>query len=387
VKRTLSTWQLTALVAALILAGCEGDSVGVIATTGPGAGGGGTGGGGGGGGGTPSGTTGVNDSKLKVLAINLRAPFNVVVDANNVYWNDSETGAIGAVPINGSDTARFIVAAGSAAGIDLALDPVNIYFTSNDFSLLRVAKTGGTVTTLTNNSTQNAGCSGSLCSISPTGLFVSGTRVIFGNANRGGSGSGNLPTAVMSIGTNATNLANLATSNAPTSTAPVLVATNGSVVYFAYSGNITGNAIKSVALTGGAASNALSGVGDMFAIAVTASGAGTGSVFFAARAPGSTSVTLRKRTGSTVTVMDTITTQHTNSIALDDQNIYYPKFDSNSSSVIAKKSLTTGTVTILAGVTATNGIVGGLAVDGTNVYWAAPTSTIGTGSIRYVPKT
>ena len=384
-KRTLSTWRLTALVAALILTGCEGGSGGVIAATGPGAGGGGTPGGGGGGG-TPTGTTGVNDSKLKILATNLDSPYNVVVDASNVYWNDAQTDAIGAVPINGSAAATFIVAAGGATGIDLAQDPVNIYFTSNDFSLRRVAKTGGIVTPLTTSSTQIAGCSGSLCSISPSGLLVSGTRVIFGNASRGVSGSGNLPTAVMAIGTNATNLANLATSNAPTSSSPVLVATNGSVVYFAYSGNVTGNAIKSVALTGGAASTVFSGVGDMFAIAVTASGAGAGSVFFAGRAPGSTIETLRRFTGSTVTLLDTLTTQHTNSIALDDANIYYPKFDSNSSSVIARKSLTTGTETILAGVAVTNGIVGGLAVDSTNVYWAAP-STIGKGSIRYVPKT
>jgi hypothetical protein len=85
--------------------------------------------------------------------------------------------------------------------------------------------------------------------------------------------------------------------------------------------------------------------------------------------------------------MDTLTTLHTSSIALDDGNIYYPKFDSNSSSVIARKSLTTGAVTILAGVAATNGIVGGLAVDGTNVYWAAPGASVGKGSIRSVPKT
>jgi hypothetical protein len=304
-----------------------------------------------------------------------------------VYWNDAQTDAIGAVPINGAAAATFIVAASGATGVDLAQDPVNIYFTSSDFSLRRVAKSGGVVTPLTTSSTQIANCNGSLCSISPTALLVSGTRVIFGNASRGVSGTGTLPTAVMSIGTNATNLANLATSNAPTSSSPVVVATNGSVVYFAYSGDVTGNAIKSVALTGGAASTLLSAVGDVFAIAVTASGAGTGNVFFAARPSGSTIVTLRRFTGSTISVMDTITAQHTSSIAIDDQNIYYPKFDSNSSSVIARKSLTTGAVTILAGVAATNGIVGGLAVDSTNVYWAAPTSTIGNGSIRSVPKT
>ena len=389
-NRSLSTWRPTALLATLVLAGCSGDSsTGVLALAGPGAGGGGTTGGTGGGG-TPSGTTGVNDSKLKILATNLGSPYNVVVDANKVYWNDAQTDAIGAVPIDGSAAATVIVAAsssGSATGIDLALDPVNIYFTSSDFSLRRVAKTGGGVTSLTTSSTQNANCSGSLCSISPTGLLVSGTRVIFGNASRGGSGSGNLPTAVMEIGTNATSLTNLATSNAPTSSSPVLVAMNASVVYFAYSGNVAGNAIKSVALTGGAATNKLSGVGDVFAIAVTASGAGAASVFFAARATGSTSVTLRKLTGSTVTVLDTITAQHANSIALDDQNIYYPKFDSNSSSVIVRRSLTTGTETILAGVAATNGIIGGLAVDSANVYWAAPNSIIGKGSIRSVPKT
>ena len=390
-NRTPSTW-LTALLATLILAGCSGDSTGVIATAGPGAGGSGGGGGcggcgGSGSGGTPSGTTGVNDSKLKILATNLSSPYNVVVDTNTVYWNDAQTDAIGAVPIDASAAATFIVAAGSAKGIDLAADPVNIYFTSSDFSLRRVAKKGGVVTALTTSSTQIASCSGSLCSISPTTLFVSGTRVVFGNASRGGTGTGNLPAAVMTIGTNATNLANLATSNAPTSASPVLVATNGSVVYFAYSGNVAGNAIKSVSLNGGAASNALAGVGDMFAIAATASGVGAGSVFFAALAPGSTKVTLRKLTGSTVTVLDTITVQHASSIALDDQNIYYPKFDSNSSSVIVRKSLTTGTETILAGVAATNGVIGGLAVDGANVYWAAPGSTIGKGSIRYVPKT
>jgi hypothetical protein len=391
VKRTRSAWQLIGLVAALTLAGCEGGSDGVVATTGPGAGGGGgTGGGGGGsggGGGTPSGTTGVNDSQLKILATNLGSPYNVLVDANNVYWNDAQTDAIGAVPIDGSAAATFIVASGSATGVDLAQDPVNIYFTSSDFSLRRVAKTGGTVTPLSTSSTQNTGCNGSLCSISPTGLLVSGTRVIFGNASRGVSGSGNLPTAVMSIGTNATNLANLATSNAPTSSSPVLVATNGSVVYFAYNGNVTGNAIKSVAVTGGAATTVFPGVGDVSAIAVTASGAGAGSVFFAGRAPGATIETLRRFTGSTVTLLDTITTLHASSIALDDQNVYYPKFDSNSSSMIAKKSLTTGAETILAGVAATNGIVGGLVVDGANVYWAAPTSTSGKGSIRSVPKT
>ena len=386
-NRTLSTWWHTALLATLILAGCSGDSTGVVATAGPGAGGGTTGGGSGTPQTPPQGTTGVNDSKLKILATNLGSPFNVVVDANNVYWNDAQTGAIGAVRIDGSAAAKLIVAADSATGIDLALDPVNVYFTSSDFSLRRVAKTGGVVTSLTTSSTQIAGCSGSLCFISPTGILVSGTRVIFGNASRGGSGTGKLPTAVMEIGTNATNLANLATSNAPTSSSPVLVAANGSVVYFAYSGNVTGNAIRSVALTGGAATNTLSGVGDMFAIAVTASGGGAGSVFFAARALGSTSVTLRKLTGSTVTVLDTLTVQHANSIALDDQNIYYPKFDSNSSSMIVRKSLTTGTETILAGVAVTNGIIGGLAVDSANVYWAAPNSIIGKGSIRFVPKT
>src|SRR5437762_11086372 len=82
VNRSLSTWRLTALMATLVLAGCSGDSsTGVLALAGPGAGGGGTTGGTGGGG-TPSGTTGVNDSELKILATNLGSPYNVVVDAN-----------------------------------------------------------------------------------------------------------------------------------------------------------------------------------------------------------------------------------------------------------------------------------------------------------------
>src|SRR5204862_3157382 len=126
--------------------------------------------------------------------------------------------------------------------------------------------------------------------------------------------------------------------------------------------------IKSLPLNGEAARKALSAVVYVFATAATASGSGAVSVFFAERATGSTSVTLRKLTGSTVTVLDTITAQHASSIALDNQNIYYPKFDSNSSSMIVRKSLTTGTETILAGVAATNGIIGGLTVDGANVY-------------------
>ena len=86
-------------------------------------------------------------------------------------------------------------------------------------------------------------------------------------------------------------------------------------------------------------------------------------------------------------MLATINTQFALSIAADDSFIYYPQNDAASGgSVIAKQSLTTGVVTILAGVNATNGIPAGVSVDGTNVYWAAVTGTSGRGSIRSVPK-
>jgi hypothetical protein len=339
----------------------------------------------GGGGGTtptpppPTATAGINDAKVKVLSSNLIFPFNVLVDATNVYWNDASTGAVGAAPISGTSSATFLVAAGTAAGIDIAQDATNIYYTLNNFTMRKVPKAGGASTLLISNASGNP---------SPSGLVVAGGKVIFGmyvSGNGASSNSGPGLSAIMSIGTNGGAFTNVATSNNGASTAWMLVATDGTNVYFGYNGSVTGNAIRSVPLSGGAAVNLLSEVGEMTAILAPATGAGAGSVFFAERASGATSETLRKLSGSTVTVLATIITQGSLSIAADESFIYYPKYDSQSGgSVIAKQSLSSGAVTILVGSSATNGVTAGVAVDASNVYWAAARPT--GSSIRSAPK-
>lgn len=329
---------------------------------------------------TPTATTGVNDARVKVLATNLPFPYNVITDGTNVYWIDAETGAVGSVSTSSGATGTYIVGGGVAAGLDIAQDATSIYFTLNNFSLRKVAKTGGTVSVLVNASTGP----------SPSGVIVVNGRVLFGNYGSGSGASSNsgpvTSSTVMSISTTGTGLAPLAL-NSGVTTAMVLLASNGTNVYFGYSGSISGNFIRSVPLVGGSATGVVSGVGTLNAIIAPATGAGAGSVYFAERALGASSETLRKVNGTTITVLATLNTQYALSIAADDSFIYYPKYDAASGgAVITKQSLTTGAATILAGVTATNGIPAGLAVDGTNVYWAAVTGTSGRGSIRSVPK-
>ena len=327
----------------------------------------------------PAATAGVNDARVKILATSLPFPYNVITDGVNVYWIDAETGAIGSVSTSSGATGVYL-ASGVAPGFDLAQDATNIYFSLNNFSLRKVPKAGGAVTILTNASTGP----------SPSGVIVDNGRVLFGNYGSGNGASSNsgpvTSSTVMSINTNGTGLAPLAL-NSGVTTAGVVLASNGTNVYFGYNGSVSGNFIRSVPLAGGNATGVVSGVGALTAIVAPATGAGAGSVYFAERAIGATSETLRRITGTTISVLATINTQFALSIAADDSFIYYPQNDAASGgSVIAKQSLTTGVVTILAGVNATNGIPAGLAVDGTNVYWAAVTGTSGRASIRSVPK-
>ena len=328
----------------------------------------------------PAATAGVNDARVKILATSLPFPYNVITDGVNVYWIDAETGAVGSVSTSSGATGTYIAGGGVAAGFDLAQDATNIYFTLNNFSLRKVPKAGGAVTILTNASTGP----------SPSGVIVVNGRVLFGNYGSGNGASSNsgpvTSSTVMSISTTGTGLAPLAL-NSGVTTAGVVLASNGTNVYFGYNGSVTGNFIRSVPVAGGNATGVVSGVGALTAIVAPATGAGAGSVYFAERAIGATSETLRRITGTTISVLATINTQFALSIAADDSFIYYPQNDAASGgSVIAKQSLTTGVVTILAGVNATNGIPAGLAVDGTNVYWAAVTGTSGRASIRSVPK-
>jgi hypothetical protein len=331
---------------------------------------------------TPSATTGVNDAKVKVLATQLAFPYNVITDGTNVYWIDAETGQVGSVSTSSGATGTYLVGGGVGAGFDIAQDATNLYFVLNNFTLRKVAKTGGAVTTLV---AASAG-------FSPSAVVVANGKLYFGNGGFSigtGAGSNSGPVTVspvMSVGITGTGIVPVATSNAGI-VGPILVATNGATIYFAGQGSSTGNAVKSVPVAGGAATTLVSGVGAMSAIVAPATGAGAGSVFFAERAVGSQDETLRRITGSTITVLATIITQYATSFAIDDSYVYYPKYDSESGgAVIARQSLTTGTVTILAGVTMTHGIPAGLAVDGVNVYWAAVTGTSGAGQIRSVPK-
>lgn len=365
----------TPLIVALLL-GCGGG------------GGDGTGTGGGSGGGVGgTGTTGVNDAQVKVLATGLRFPYNTVVDATNVYWNDAETGAISSVPIAGG-SATALVPAGAAAGIDLAQDATNIYFTLNNFTLRRVAKTGGAAATLTDSNTRYPGCSGTLCGLIPSGVIVSGGKVIFGNSTSGnGSSSGTGPSMVLSIDPAGTGLTNVTTANAGSTTAWVVLSAGANSLYFANEGDISSNAVKSVALGGGSASSLLSIQGGMSSLLAPTTGAGAGTVFYSGRALGSNNQRLYKITGGSATVMAAVIVQSSRSLAADDENIYYPKLDEDSGgSLIAKMSLSTGAETILAGASKTDGVAGGLSVDGSNVYWAAPGAGANSGSIRSVPK-
>lgn len=351
-------------------------SVGLIASC-SGIGGGGSGGGGGGGIGNGGGNN-PPSPVTSVLATNINAPINIVVDNSAVYWIDNN-GSIGTVDLTGN-SAQLLAAATTCTGFDLTQDVAFIYFsltqcgTGPAGSINKVPKTGGSVTDLADSSnTTFPGCDrgtlGDLCGIDPSGIATNGMGQLFFGDHRGileVSTQGGNPVPVYNQG----------------SLGPAYTISVGTAEVFFVEWGLPSSAISEVPFAGGTPTAPLiSSLDTVFGIVTPTSGTGNTGVFWIeAGTTDSVGQSVPAGKSAQRLVGGVLASTSARALAVDSSNIYFPEGNQ-----IAKVPIGGGQTTILASVADSNGVAG-IAVP-TNpadncVYWASTGSGPGQGSIR-----